>query len=410
MARHIDNDEIRAKGCLMHNDTLPYGRHSVEDDDVAAVAAALKSDYLTTGALVERFEKAFCVACGGRHAVACNSGTAALHLACLALDIGPEQTAIVPTMTFLATANAVRMTGAEVVFADVDPETGLLTPQTLDAALRRAHASGLSVTAGFPVHLNGQFCDMASIAAVADQYRIGLVEDACHALGEINAGGARLSRAACFSTHPVKAITTGEGGVVVTTDAGLAARMRRLRSHGMVHEAALFEDRSLPDQAETPWSYQMLEIGWNYRIPDILCALGLSQLRKLSQFMARRRAIAALYDCLLAPLAPVIKPVPHGTALHGWHLYVLLIDFRTLGLARAKVMKLLYDQGVGTQIHYIPVHRQPYYRRRYGSIVLPGAEAYYSRCLSIPFFPAMTDDDVHRVAEAFGRIASKAAA
>jgi len=394
----------------MVDDILPYGRQSIDEEDISAVASALKSDYLTTGPLVEQFEAAFCVASGARHAVTCSSGTAALHLAALALNIGPNQAAIVPTMTFLATANAVRMTGAEVVFTDVDPDTGLLTGETLDEALSRARASGLSVTAAFPVHLNGQFCDMWPIATIANQHGLAVVEDACHTLGETNAGAAPFSKAACFSTHPVKAITTGEGGVVATADPELAVRMRRLRSHGIVHDPAVFEHPSPTEERDPSWSYQMLEIGWNYRMPDILCALGLSQLKKLSSFMARRRSIAALYDRLLAPLAPVIKPVPHGARPHGWHLYVLLIDFQALGLIRSEVMKLLRNKSIGSQVHYIPVHRQPYYRRRYGGLELPGAEAYYGRCLSIPFFPRMTDDDVYRVAQEFHTIVSRAAA
>lgn len=384
---------------------LPYSRQTIDDDDVVAVTNALRSDYLTTGPLVEHFEKAFAEAAGAAHAVACNSGTAALHLAVLALDFGPNDTAIVPSITFLSTANAVRMTGAEVVFADVDPDSGQMTIATLKTAHDRARASGKRVKAAVPVHLNGQVGNLAELSRMAGECGVALIEDACHALGVPDVGRAELSRAACFSTHAVKPITTGEGGVVTTSDAALAERMRRLRSHGMTRDQHSFESAELAfeDGKPNPWYYEMPEIGWNYRLPDVLCALGISQLRKLTAFRNRRVAIAALYDRLLAPLAPVVVPVPHNER-NGWHLYPLLIDFAAIGSSRAKVMQALRDQGIGTQVHYIPVHRQPYYRRRYGDQSLPGADRYYSRCLSIPFFPSMTDDDVTRVASALSNL------
>jgi UDP-4-amino-4,6-dideoxy-N-acetyl-beta-L-altrosamine transaminase len=378
---------------------LPYGRQTIEDDDVAAVATALRSDYLTTGPTVERFEAAFAHATGAAQAVACNSGTAALHLACLGLDLQPDDTAIVPAITFLSTANAVRMTGARVVFADVDPDTGLMTPDTLRAALARAKAQGARTRAALPVHLNGQVCDMAGLAAIADEAGLLLIEDACHALGTADVGATRHSRMACFSTHPVKAIATGEGGVVTTADAALAERLRRLRSHGITRNPGEFEMRDLAfdGDAANPWYYEMHEFGWNYRIPDLLCALGLSQLQKLERFYRRRQEVAALYDRLLAPLFPAIRPVPHGNAPHGWHLYAVLIDFDGIGVTRRRVMEALRSNGIGTQVHYTPVNRQPYYRRHAGDAVLPGADAYSTRCLSIPCYPSLTDDDVSRV-------------
>jgi UDP-4-amino-4,6-dideoxy-N-acetyl-beta-L-altrosamine transaminase len=384
---------------------LPYGRHAIEDDDVAAVTAALRSDFLTGGPTVERFEQAFAAATGATHAVACNSGTAALHLAALACDIGPGDTAIVPSMTFLATANVVVMCGAGVVFADVDADTGLMTPATFAEALARG---GGAVKAALPVHLNGQVCDMEGLASVANVHGIALVEDACHALGETGIGATTHARAACFSTHPVKAIATGEGGVVTTADRGMADRMRRLRNHGMVRDPALFEDRALSIGVDgpNPWSYEMHEVGWNYRLPDLACALGLSQLGKLGRIIARRRDIARRYDALLAPLAPAVRPVPHGARPHGWHLYAILLDFGRIGMDRAAFMRALRAEGIGTQVHYTPVHLQPYYRRRNPALTLPGAEAYYARCLSIPFFPSMSDGDVERVAAVITRVAT----
>ena len=381
---------------------LPYSRQTVEDDDVAAVATALRSDYLTTGPLVERFEDAFAAVTGATHAVACNSGTAALHLAVLATDLGPGGAAVVPTMTFLATANVVRMTGAEVVFADVDSETGLLTPQTLLAACRRARTSGASIKAALPVHLNGQICDMKGLSEVAEGEGIELIEDACHALGVADIGATRYSRVACFSTHAVKAIATGEGGVATTSDPALAERMRRLRSHGMIRDKAAFVHRDLAFDGDdaNPWYYEMAEIGWNYRIPDLLCALGVSQIRKLDRLRKRRLEIVTQYDRFFAATAPAVVPVPHSRP-HGWHLYPLLIDFAALDITRARMMNLLRADGIGTQVHYIPLHRQPYYKQRYGEQNLPGADRYYDRCLSIPFYPGMSDVDVERVAAAF---------
>lgn len=386
---------------------LPYGRQTIEDDDLAAVAAALGADFLTTGPLVGRFEAAFARATGAAHAVACNSGTAALHLAVLALDLAEREAAVVPAMTFLATANVVRMTGAEVIFADVDPDSGLMTVETFGDALKRAAGRKLTVRAALPVHLNGRLCDMPALAAVAEDPDIRLIEDACHALGVPGIGAAEFSAAACFSAHPVKAITTGEGGVVTTRDSTMAERMRRLRSHGIVRDPHLFIEREAGfDRGQAkPWYYEMAEIGWNYRIPDLLCALGLSQLGKLDRFALRRREIAAEYERLLAPLAPVIRPVSPAAMTHGWHLYAIHIDFRLLGTSRARVMKTLrQEHGIGTQVHYIPLHQQPYYRQRYGKLSLPGAESYYERCLSIPMFPGMSDADVERVVAALAQI------
>jgi UDP-4-amino-4,6-dideoxy-N-acetyl-beta-L-altrosamine transaminase len=390
---------------------LPYGRQTIERDDIDAVVAALGGDFLTTGPTVDAFEKAFAAATGANHAVACNSGTAALHLAVLALDLKAGDAAIVPSLTFLATANVVRMCGADVVFADVDPDTGLMTAETFLAALERARAAGKTVKAALPVHLNGQLCDMAALAAVADEADIALVEDACHALGVEDVGATRYSRMACFSTHPVKAIATGEGGVVTTGDAALAERMRRLRSHGMVREPADFEHHDLGFGANqpNPWYYEMNEIGWNYRMPDILCALGISQLTKLGRFFQRRNEIVAQYDRMLAPLAPALRPVPHGAHPHGWHLYAVLIDFARLGTTRSRLMQTLKSDGIGSQVHYLPVHRQPYYVRHCGEIALPGADAYYARCLSLPLFPSMTDDDVARVVVAVSAVVAPAA-
>lgn len=386
---------------------LPYSRQTIEDDDIAAVAAALAGDFLTTGPGVETFERASAEATGAAHAVACNSGTAALHLPLLALGIGPGDAVIVPSVTFVATANVVRMTGAEVLFADTDPDTGLLTPETFAQAIARVPAER-RLAGVMPVHLNGQICDLAGIAEIARAHDMWIVEDACHALGAAHVGECRYSVAAAFSTHAVKGITTGEGGVVVTGDAECAARMARLRSHGLVRNDAAFlcPERAQDGGAPARWYYEMPEIGWNYRLPDILCALGVSQLHKLPRLHAARAELATLYREALATLAPLVRPVPRDPAKDGWHLFPVLIDFAGTHHTRATLMEALRQSGIGTQVHYIPVHTQPYYAARYGTQALPGAEAYYARCLSLPFFPQMTEADVARVVgalvQAFG--------
>jgi UDP-4-amino-4,6-dideoxy-N-acetyl-beta-L-altrosamine transaminase len=384
-------------------DLLPYGRQLIEDDDLAAVVEALRAEMLTTGPRVEAFERAFCEATGAVHAVACANGTAALHLSMMAAGIGPGDAVVVPSITFLATANAARFVGAEVVFADVDPDTGLMTAETCAEAMSRAP---LPVKAIAPVHLAGKCAHLPSIAAQAAEVGATVIEDACHALGtemDFGLGGERVgdgrhASLACFSFHPVKTIATGEGGMVTTTHAGLAERLREGRSHGMTRDPDRFERA---DGAGEPWWYEQQSLGFNYRLPDLNCALGISQLGKLGRFVERRRQLAAAYDAALAPLAPLVgaAPTPEGQA-PALHLYVVLIDFRAAGVSRAEVMARLKARGIGTQVHYIPVHRQPYYEDRYGQISLFGAEAWYDRCLSLPLFPGMADGDPLRVAEA----------
>ncbi len=392
---------------------LPYSRQAIDEDDIAAVVAALKSDFLTTGPTVGAFEAAFAAHVGAGHAVVVSSGTAALHIAVLALDLGPGDAAIVPSLTFVATANAVRYTGADVVFSDVDPDTGLMRPQDFADALDRA--GDRNVKAVLPVHLNGQPCDMPAITAIASARGLDIIEDACHALGGTigsrKIGDGSFSSMSMFSLHPVKAIAMGEGGVLTTNDADCAAALRCSRNHGLIHEEASLRNRDAAvgrDGTRNPWYYELHEPGFNYRASDIHCALGLSQLRKLNGFVARRQELADTYDKALADLAPLICPVPRiswGTS--GRHLYPVLIDFDKIGLDRSDVMRTLHDAGIGTQVHYFPVHRQPYYADLYPGIELPGADRYYERCLSLPLFPAMADSDVAHVADALRTILTR---
>lgn len=384
---------------------LPYARQWIDDDDVAAVVAVLRSDWLAHGPSVGEFERAFATAVGAAEAVACSSGTAALQLALAGLDVERGDVCIVPTVTFLSTATAPRLLGAEVVFADVDAESGLLTPTTLAEALARA---GGQAGAVLPVHLGGRLCDMGSLEPLARSAGAILVEDAAHALGSIGpagpGGGCVLADAACFSMHPIKAIAAGEGGMVALNDPTRAERMRRLRNHAVTHDAGVFVDPELSLDAagaRNPWSYEQQELGFNLRMDEMSAALGLSQLGKLARFKARRQALAASYDEALAPLAPLVRPVRTSDRQDAClHLYQVLIDFEAAGVGRADVMRRMGGAGVATQVHYIPVHRQPYFRGRYGELQLPGAEAFYGRVLALPLFPAMSDDDVGRVVEA----------
>jgi len=362
---------------------LPYGRQSIEEDDIEAVAETLRSDFLTTGPTIEKFEAALCDVTGAQYAVVCSSGTAALHLSGMALGLGAGDAVIVPALTFLATANAVRYSGAEVVFADVDPDTGLMGPDHLEEALKRC--TNLRPRAVFPVHMTGQCVDMPAIKKISDKKDLKIVADSCHALGV--AGSCADEDMSAFSFHPVKAIAMGEGGAITTNNKGYADAMRMLRSHGMV-----------PDKSKGPWFYEMNQLGYNYRCTDFQCALGLSQLKKLPRFLARRQMLAERYDALLGDIAPV------RVRDHACHLYSVRINFAQTDIDRIALVRALQEAGIGTQVHYIPVHTQPYYKERYGDIRLPGAEQYYERTLSLPLFPGMKDEDVDLVANTLIKI------
>ncbi|HTQ14938.1 MAG TPA: UDP-4-amino-4,6-dideoxy-N-acetyl-beta-L-altrosamine transaminase [Rhizomicrobium sp.] len=395
------------------NAFLPYGRQVIEEDDIAAVAEAMRGELLTTGPYVGRFEAALCKTVGARHAAVCANGTAALHMAARALDLGPGTRVIVPAVTFLATASAPHMNGAQIVFADVDPETGLMLPRDLEAALARAGQAD----AVFNVHLNGQCGALEEIAGIARANGLKIVDDACHALGTgyvAKDGGVSQigSNAFCdlsvFSFHPVKSIAMGEGGAVTANDGELAAKLVRARNHGMIRDPAAFVnagDAFDADGTPNPWYYELHRPEFNWRANDIQCALGLSQLGKLGRFVARRRLLAAHYDTLLAPHAPLIRPLARTRpCLPAWHLYAVRLDFARIDVSRARVMRALAERGIGTQVHYVPVHRQPYYADAFPTPKLPGAERYYARCLSLPLYASMTVDDVERVVAALGDV------
>lgn len=387
---------------------LPYGRQTIEDDDIAAVTGVLCSDYLTTGPAVERLEAAFCEATGAAHSVACSSGGAGLHLAYLALGLGVGDKVVVPSVTFLATASMAHLTGADVIFADVDPETALMTAETFEAAICRA---GGNIAAVVPVHMCGQMVDMDEIGLIAQQNGIRIVEDACHALGGKDAndcptGQGTTSDLTMFSLHPVKTVAGGEGGVVTTADPDLAARMRTLRNHGMMRDS--FRDATqaiAADGTENPWYYEMAEPAFNYRLSDIHAALATSQMSKLRRFVVRRAELRARYEFLFAERAGFfdgrVRLAPStAKGYTSWHLCVALFEFDVIGKDRAYVMRALRERGIGTQVHYLPLHRQPWWRQRNGNTDLTGADSWYARCLSLPLFPGMRDEDVERVVDA----------
>ncbi len=391
---------------------LEYGRQLIEEDDIAAVVEVLRGDWLTTGPAVREFENALAEFTGAAHAVVCNSGTAALYLALRSSGLKPGDAVIVPAVTFVATASASVLAGLEVVFADVDPGTGLMGPRHMDDALRRGGSN--RVKAVIPVHMAGRVGDAAALGSLATDRGLVVVEDACHALGTRYDDGARRigdcahSLAACFSFHPVKTIAMGEGGAVTTNSREVAERCRILRNHGMTRPAGNPVNQALglaADGSMNPWYYEVEEISHNLRASDINCALGLSPLRKVGRDIGARRELMERYESRLAELSPVVELVPAGPGVEpGWHLCTVLVDFAGLKLDRRGLMTRLRERGIGTQVHYIPVHMQPFYRERYGSADLPGAMAYYGRTLSLPLFPAMTGHDVDRVVDALAEI------
>ena len=367
---------------------IPYGRQSVSKEDIEAVIDALQSDWLTTGPRVAAFERAFAEFVGAPHAVAVASGTAALHAAMFALGLGPGDEVIVPTLTFAATANAVAYVGATPVFADVDAETLLIDPGSVERCLSPCTRAIVAVDYA------GQPCDYASLREIADRRKLALIADASHAPGARYRGEpvGTLADLTTFSFHPVKHLTTGEGGMVTGSREDLVERMRSFRNHGITsdhHQRA----------QEGSWFYEMTELGWNYRISDFQCALGRSQLQRLPEWLERRREIASRYDAAFADSRPISPLAVRADVEHAYHLYVARFDWARIGRSRAEVFTALRDAGVGVNVHYVPVHLHPYYQRRYGTRrgMCPIAEQAYEQILSLPIFPTMTDDDIETV-------------
>lgn len=384
---------------------IPYGRQDITQDDIDAVVSVLTSDYLTQGPLVPRFEEAVATYCGVERAVAMNSATSALHVACMALGLGPGDRLWTTPVTFVASANCALYCGASVGFVDIDPRTGNLSVAALEKKLVAAEREHSLPKVVVPVHLGGEPCDMQAIHALSQRYGFKVIEDASHAIGGSyhgeRIGNCRYSDIVIFSFHPVKVITTAEGGMALTRDAGLARRMERLRSHGITREPG--EMTHAPDG---PWYYQQIELGYNYRMTELHAALGLSQMRRLDGYVDRRHAIADRYDILLADL-PVATPVRSPRNRSGLHLYVIRLQLDRLARSHSEVFRLLRESGIGVNLHYIPVHLQPWYARMgFKQGDYPEAERYYAEAISLPMFAALTDPQQDQVVAALTKALS----
>lgn len=382
---------------------IPYGRQSLDQADIDAVVEVLQSDWLTQGPTIERFEQAMAQRCQADYAVAVCNATAALHIACLAAGLGPGDRLWTTPNTFLASANCGRYCGAEVDFVDIDPLTWNLDAYALKAKLEAAEDNGTLPKVLVAVAFSGQSCDLRLIAGLAERYGFTVIEDASHAVGATYAGRpvgcGEFAAMTVFSFHPVKIITSAEGGMVLTNRRDLAERLQRLRSHGMTRDP-----EQMTEPSHGPWYYQQVELGFNYRITDLQAALGLSQLNKLDGFIERRRELAARYDRLLAYL-PLTLPSAQPEAESAWHLYVVRLQLDRINISHRQVFEGLRAAGVGVNLHYIPLHLQPYYRDLgFAEGDFPQAERYYAEAISLPLFPLLSDEQQDYVVEQLRRL------
>jgi len=378
---------------------IPYGRQDISEADIQAVVDVLRSDFLTQGPAVPAFENCLAAYCGASHAVAVNSATSALHIACLALDVGPGDIVWTSPITFVASANCALYCGASIDFVDIDPRTYNMSVEQLEAKLAHVAQHGKLPKVVIPVHLCGQPCDIVAIHALAQQYGFKIIEDASHAIGgkyrDELIGNCRYSDITVFSFHPVKIITTAEGGMAMTNDAQLAKRMQLLRSHGITRDV-----NEMTHAPDGPWYYQQIDLGYNYRMTDLQAALGLSQMQRLDEFVSKRHAIANRYDQLLAGL-PVTAPWQHPDGYSGLHLYVIRLKRDKIGKTHRQVFERLRAANVGVNLHYIPVHCQPYYEGLgFKAGYCPEAEQYYAEAISLPMYPGLTEAQQDRVVEA----------
>ena len=386
---------------------IPYGRQSIDDEDIKAVVEVLRSDWLTTGQKVDEFEQAVADYVGAKYAVAVSSGTAALHCTMYALGIGLGDEVIISPLTFAATANCVVFQGGTPVFSDVEQDTLLLDPSLIEAKVTPRTKAIIAVDYA------GQPCNYDRLRSIAEKYGLKIVADGCHALGaeyrEKKAGS--LADMTVFSFHPVKHITTGEGGMITTDDAELAARMRLFRNHGITRDPNCFSPQPSALRLQTSdfsWFYEMVDLGYNYRVTDIQCALGLKQLQKLPSFLLRRREIAQRFDGVFAQHELVAPLAVRADVLHAYHLYVVRLKLDNGAASRGQIFKALRENGIGVNVHYIPVHMHPYYRDQFGTGpgLCPVAEKAYEEIISLPIFPKMSDIDVGRVINAVRKVVS----
>lgn len=402
---------------------IPYGHQDISDDDISAVINVLRGEYLTQGPAIDHFESELGSFLSAKHTVAVSNGTAGLHIAYLAAGIGPGDAVIVPGITFAATSNAALYCGAVPIFADIDPKTACISPDSVLRCIEIGKKAGLNVKAIAPVHYAGLPCDMTTLAMIAKKHGLFIIEDACHALGaeyrlSTNAsfqkvGSADFTTMAVFSFHPVKHITTGEGGAVTTNDPELAKRLRLLRSHGITKDASDYQNkqRATTNGERNPWYHEMQWLGLNYRMCDIQAALGQSQARRAKSILERRRDIAKQYDQAFANRSGITPaPADRDNAKHGYHLYPIRVDFAKFGHTRTSFMSALRELGVGSQVHYIPVPWHPYYENHKNlwlSDNLEESAKFYDLELSIPMFSKMTTQEVERVVNAVTRLTSK---
>ncbi len=376
---------------------IPYGRQTITQDDINAVTEVLRSEFLTQGPVVPRFEAALAAYCGSEFAVATNSATSALHLACLALGLGPGDRVWTTPITFVATANCARYCGAKVDFVDIDPLTYNMSADRLEEKLVAASSEGCLPKVVIPVHLCGQSCDMAKIHALSKKYNFSIIEDASHAIGGKylgkQIGGCQYSQITVFSFHPVKIITTGEGGAATTNDPLLADKMQRLRSHGITRDPA-----QMTTPPDGPWYYQQIDLGFNYRMTDIQAALGLSQLKRLDDYVLRRQVLARTYDELLQDM-PVQTPIQKVDCYSAYHLYVVRLRLQEMKVGQREIFERLRTNGIMVNLHYIPIYRQPYY---YDSRALENfaeAEKYYKEAITLPLYPSLNDQIIKHIVD-----------
>lgn len=378
---------------------IPYGRQDIREEDIDAVVEVLHSDWLTQGPMVPRFEQTVADYCRVRHAVAVNSATSALHIACLALGLGPGDRLWTSPITFVASANCGLYCGAKVDFVDIDPRTYNLCPRALERKLIDAEKTCRLPKIVVPVHLCGQPCDMRAIHALSQRFGFHVVEDASHAIGGRYAnepvGNCRYGDITIFSFHPVKVVTTAEGGMALTNNPELAERMRLLRSHGITRDPV-----RMTHDADGPWYYQQIDLGYNYRMTELQAALGISQIKRLDAYVVRRHALAKRYDEQISGL-PVALQQQHADCYSGLHLYVIRLKLDQIRRTHREVFESLREQGIGVNLHYIPVHTQPYYQRLgFKDGDFPEAEHYYDEAISLPLYPAMGEDQQDQVVAA----------